>query len=887
MSQDNSERAVNAVVNLAAPRAVLTANERAKLQGLIEANLKGETMQATLTMHPVRDTRWLFAAAAAFLAALGITLVLSWQPWNSGGHNFTGGTNTGGANVDNKEEKKEGAKREVPKNTVVGLKKQTGPGFNFGNFYPGPGKPVTANVAQYTLPLDTAKIANAKQKRVERLLKNEGAAELLKANGFVVGERTSEDDFTEMYEVLCDEEVPVVVTPDVVLHLFHIVFDEALKDLEEQMFAWDMLDMAGELLASQTRQYEEAKASVNTAGMNVIEAGRQHRRHDALKGNVAYLSVAYKLLAEMPRERKVEQDKDRRWVSRLVEVPMPAVKVHADIADLVEKEMKLIDAHEKSDASPIFGYKENYSQYLPRGHYTRSELLKRYFKAMMWFGRMSFLFHEIPRDGELVQADPPVTHEMAERMTLQAALVAHDLMTLEARPTTRPANAVAVEKVKSLADFWKRVYSCTEFFVGAADDLSPVEFKSALGADKPEKLFDVEPLRKFRDGLAAMPLPRILGGTAGVGVLIDSGEEGFQAARVAMQGMRLMGQRFVPDSEAMSRLVFPVVGRPTTATKENFTYVETNWGPVRAFPRGLDVMTLLGSGRAREILHELKDDGYQGYDKSLDELKKQWDALPDKDWNQNLYYGWLYALKPLLAPASGRTGYPTYMQNKAYDDRMLTAALASWSQLRHDTILYAKQSETPPTAGADFNDPRIVGFVEPHVEFYERMQRLCVMMKEGLKDLGALPKSAGERLERLSAMSSTLADISRRELEGKELAQKDYEYIKYFANWVKQALAQDFGKIEKEGLRTDIIADVHTDGNSKQCLEVGTGKLRLVAITFLNPDGKLLVGFGPVLSFYEFRHPMNDRLTDEAWQKMLAEGKAPADPQWVKNFTSK
>ena len=35
-------------------------------------------------------------------------------------------------------------------------------------------------------------------------------------------------------------------------------------------------------------------------------------------------------------------------------------------------------------------YKEDYGQYKPRGHYTRSEDLQRYFQAMMWYGRITF-----------------------------------------------------------------------------------------------------------------------------------------------------------------------------------------------------------------------------------------------------------------------------------------------------------------------------------------------------------------------------------------------------------------------------------------------------------------------------------------------------------------
>jgi len=59
-----------------------------------------------------------------------------------------------------------------------------------------------------------------------------------------------------------------------------------------------------------------------------------------------------------------------------------------------------------------------------------------------------------------------------------------------------------------------------------------------------------------------------------------------------------------------------------------------------------------------------------------------------------------------------------------------------------------------------------------------------------------------------------------------------------------------------------------------------------MAVAYYNPDGQLIVGVGPVFSFYEFRHPMSDRLTDEKWQEMLSTGKTPADPEWVKSFTS-
>ena len=66
--------------------------------------------------------------------------------------------------------------------------------------------------------------------------------------------------------------------------------------------------------------------------------------------------------------------------------------------------------------SPIFTYAEDYSQYLPRGHYTRSMRLKNYFLAMMWHGRMTFLLTG-GDEGSIVSA---------EEATVQTAAAAQD-----------------------------------------------------------------------------------------------------------------------------------------------------------------------------------------------------------------------------------------------------------------------------------------------------------------------------------------------------------------------------------------------------------------------------------------------------------------------------
>jgi len=43
------------------------------------------------------------------------------------------------------------------------------------------------------------------------------------------------------------------------------------------------------------------------------------------------------------------------------------------------------------------------------------------------------------------------------------------------------------------------------------------------------------------------------------------------------------------------------------------------------------------------------------------------------------------------------------------------------------------------------------------------------------------------------------------------------------------------------------------------------------------------MGAGPVLSHYEFKQPMSDRLTDEGWMELL-ESNPPTRASWVESF---
>lgn len=690
-------------------------------------------------------------------------------------------------------------------------------------------------VPQYDLPLDLSRLSNAKLidefLAANQMTKQAGVVKAALANnGFVRLPLGRMDDIARFYEATKEQGQPIFITSDSLLHLYHIQFDETLREVEEREFFEDVMQISKVLQAESLKLYRKTDGQLKKAA-------------ELLAG---YATVPVVLLAESD----------------------PATLIPKVVDKQVRAELDLIAAHRGFNKSPLFLYKEDYSQYVPRGHYTRSKKLEQYFKAMMWYGRMTFLIRGSTTDvtGAIPLAD-------ARIQTLAACA-------LSGMMETRLADG------RSLASTWDRVYAVTAYYVGLADDLTPYEYRSAIRKAVGENVHfaDLTEKKKFfklRKELSGMRKPQIysgLGDLAGPPVNIAD-EKTLAEALAITQGLRLMGQRYVPDSYMMGQVVYPAVGVYTGDKKKPFTYVISPGGPIRGFPRGLDVMSVLGSSRARYWLKQLGDDQYEMYDKTLGKLQNQFGAIDQAGWNRNMYWSWLYVLKALLKEYSG--GYPSFMQTDAWQDKQLSSALASWSQLRHDTILYAKQSYTMRASAALPKIRMIEGYVEPVPEFYARLLALTRMTRNGLDDFKVLDDSSRRCLTALEDIIQKLLEISQKELSNQKLTEQDYDFIRGFGSRLKHTVAG----VNDKGLETTIVADVHTDGNTGMVLEEGTGNLHPVIVIYPMPDGGLVAGVGPVLSHYEFKQPMSNRLTDEAWKKMLRTPQQPALPPWTQTFT--
>jgi len=614
--------------------------------------------------------------------------------------------------------------------------------------------------------------------------------QMLSKNGFVVMP-TQEEQLFYIYEKNEYLKVPSFITTDSVLQVYHIFFDYSLRTLEAEQLMEPLTDLTDSMLKKSIALYYQLdNPEIKNAALN----------------NIVFFAVA----------------------QRAMERELPA-NLPAGVLEIINKECALVEEASEFTESPLLGFDINYTQFKPRGHYTRSENFEKYFKAMMWYGYIPM---------PLFDCD---TCKLIPETAAQALLITYSMF----------SDVGEVSDVER----WETIYEPTIFYVGSTDDLNLYHFKdlivSVYGENPdPETFLEPRNIDKLIEEAKKLPDPRIQA-------------KWLEKDTPVAKQFRFMGQRYIPDSEILQKLSEPLK---------------------RPIPRGLDVMGVLGSDRAYDLLINKYQDNkvWDRYEENFSLLKRQFAELDGSAWRSNMYYGWLWTLKGLLG--SFGEGYPSFMTNQAWADKSLSTALGSWAELRHDTILYAKQSGAECGGGEE--PPAVKGYVEPNIEVYSKLKWLTEYSRVNLDQRGILPVIMSEKMKQFEELLQFLITCSIKELRNEELTNDEYYQLLIYGGRLESLTAS----LAEEGSRwfeitsdadknMAVIADVHSTSSS--CLEAGVGSaFQIYAAVPIG--GEIYLTRGAVFSYYEF--VSETRLTDEEWQKLIKDGKQPAQPEWTASF---
>ncbi len=472
-----------------------------------------------------------------------------------------------------------------------------------------------------------------------------------------------------------------------------------------------------------------------------------------------------------------------------------------------------------SAASSKFG-DEDFAQYKVRGHYEKNKTLQRYFRGMMWFGRKNFLLSD-------------------RKMTLAAILIPGLL-----------------EKAQGMRTFESLDHSLG-YIVGAQDKYTLAGYRSVskkiFGTETPSANQLVvkldENLQAFNRTVESdLPPPQI--------VSVQTGAGKKQSERLEMvRGFKFLGQRFTLDAYFLNQMTSPSVGSDDNP---------------RNLPSTLDVMMLLGSKAATEEQQQIQQ--HQKWPNYESQAKKLEGVAQEHLAKQLTFYDeWLNALNSLFLPTASKQ---LFALGKPWQYKNLNAGAASWTELKHDTILYSEQSAAEMGEGDEFEIPPFSpppprGYVEPNPVFFQRLGQSIDQMLGRMKDSGFITDEYLDKFTTFRELARKAEAIAQKEVSGTLITAEDFQWIESLEEQFGRPLLLPRGvdQIDPSELQMALIADVATDAVEGRVLEVATGTPQRIIVVVKDAYGGTRLTVGYVYSWFEF--PSNKRWADSEWKKII------------------
>ncbi len=535
----------------------------------------------------------------------------------------------------------------------------------------------------------------------------------------------------------------------------------------------------------------------------------------------------------------------------------------------VDTTLQLIQGREMN-YYPIFSEvdrKIDFSQFKPRGHYTDRQQLKEYFKAMMWLGRIE-LYLKTPDSRVYNMLSDSARFQIGWRQTITS------YMMREARSRS--------EQVET----YQAVDETIRFLVGESDNIRFSDLnrlQRAVDFENLESLADSSVYGAVRQEIENQPDmgQRIL---SQVLMADPTTPESIEPARAFM----FSGQRFIIDSYIMGKLVHDHVNG-------------------RLLPKSADVLYTLGNNQALPLLEEEIDTYGNPYSRQLAALRHLVDQYGNDYWNSSFFTMWLQAIRALNPPSEDRqiNRQPEFMQSEGWTRKTMTTQLASWAELRHDNLLYAKQSYT---GGIVCEYPKVL--VEPVPGFYDAIKTLSGNAKKRFRELSLLSDHRKDRITEyfgeMQGIADTLGTVAEKTLSGEAVKVEEEHFLKSIAyeqeshlcgvqveltGWFKKLF---YGHSDNALLDQDlVVADVHTAPTDRAgnmvgyVMHAGTGPLNLAVVQTEMPNDTTYTFAGPVMSYYEHVTTNFERLTDEEWENSVLEHEETTRPTWNDGYLSR
>lgn len=324
------------------------------------------------------------------------------------------------------------------------------------------------------------------------------------------------------------------------------------------------------------------------------------------------------------------------------------------------KSLDLLFKTYRPDSEAVNFFEQDYTQFRPRSHYTNSSFLKTYFMAMKWLMREKFYF----ADQELAETALYLVHSLPE------------------------------QELKKLNHLQEAILA----LVGSDDDagiqvlkdfISKHDLKQKSMQLTASQLKELQSLVQQKIMSTSYTTPTI-------------GEKDEQLAKAEANGFVFFGEKFTIDSYLFDLL--------TAGSAEEQTFIKPNVQTALLVPDILEnhtpahelVKLWLQEQASKGRVKEGKDDlGTYTQISSYPANKAEAQTQAKKELEQplllkTLYHKRLAMLGQLFVPIKNA---PYFKTSPLYVFKNLNSYLGSYTELKHDTLLYVKQSYAEMGAG--------------------------------------------------------------------------------------------------------------------------------------------------------------------------------------------
>ncbi|MDP1828823.1 MAG: DUF3160 domain-containing protein [Archangium sp.] len=227
---------------------------------------------------------------------------------------------------------------------------------------------------------------------------------------------------------------------------------------------------------------------------------------------------------------------------------------------------------------------------------------------------------------------------------------------------------------------------------------------------------------------------------------------------------------------------------------------------------------------------------------------------------------WLEVLRTLLTKPEGQ---PPFASTDAWARRIQVAAAGSYTELRHDTLLYVKQPMVMAEGGdsAELPATKVGGYVEPRPDVYRALLVLTAELA-----------TRGSKSTELEAFLRFLVEVSELELANQPLPKAMDERLRTIGSELEHLSRVHGDSSPPQALVADVFTVAYPDGSSR-VLHVATGDVDELWVVAPRA-GKPVLMRGGAFSFYEFLAEPGERLNDSQWMERLFE-RPPARPAWA------